>query len=357
MAGSDGALSQREITALLTGQMDIDPDNTEVLSQEEIEQLLDAINAGTVNTKVDKSTDTVKIKIFDFKRPDRFTRAHIAALNIIHDELCTELTNFLSGYLKGNVLVKVASIDQLTYDEFIRCIPQSTFLSVINLHPLQGSALVEIDPSSYKPMLDMLFGGYGDGTRYKAELTNLENFVLEKLIVRSFDGIRDSWKSIIEFTPELAATENSPQNVKITPPGEMVILVTCECKVNDVEGMINICYPYPVIAPIRSKIKSTYYNLGVQAMNKPAKPEAPQTVMDQATIPVSVMLGETSLTLEDIKRMGEGSILELDKTVDQLMDIYAGGVIIARGEVVTIDDNFGIRITEVGEKNGNAESK
>lgn len=92
-------------------------------------------------------------------------------------------------------------------------------------------------------------------------------------------------------------------------------------------------------------------------MNKPAKPEAPQTVMDQATIPVSVMLGETSLTLEDIKRMGEGSILELDKTVDQLMDIYAGGVIIARGEVVTIDDNFGIRITEVGEKNGNAESK
>ena len=79
-------------------------------------------------------------------------------------------------------------------------------------------------------------------------------------------------------------------------------------------------------------------------MNEPIKSD-----MDQMSIPVSVIIDEKNFPLKTIKELEVGTILELDKSIDRDMDIYAGNVLIARGEVVVIDDKFGIRITEKGE--------
>jgi flagellar motor switch protein FliN/FliY len=87
-------------------------------------------------------------------------------------------------------------------------------------------------------------------------------------------------------------------------------------------------------------------------VNEPLK-----SCTDRITIPVSAIIGEANLPLKAIEELDIGNILELNKTIDRDIDIYDGGVIIARGEVVVIDDKFGMRITEIGNKNGNNNSK
>ena len=64
-------------------------------------------------------------------------------------------------------------------------------------------------------------------------------------------------------------------------------------------------------------------------------------------VPLRVVLGETELPVEDIARMGQGTIIELSSNAGEPVDLYAAGERIARGEVVVIDDNFGIRVTEL----------
>ena len=64
-------------------------------------------------------------------------------------------------------------------------------------------------------------------------------------------------------------------------------------------------------------------------------------------IPVQVVLGETEVTVEQIAGMGEGSIVELDRLAGEAVDFVAAGETIAKGEVVVIDESFGIRITEI----------
>ena len=64
-------------------------------------------------------------------------------------------------------------------------------------------------------------------------------------------------------------------------------------------------------------------------------------------VPVEVVLGKTEITVEDIAKLGEGTILELDRLAGEPVDLVAAGERIARGEVVVIDENFGIRLTEI----------
>ena len=62
---------------------------------------------------------------------------------------------------------------------------------------------------------------------------------------------------------------------------------------------------------------------------------------------VSVEVGSTSMTLAELLAMTEGSVVELDRAANELLDIYANGTLIAKGEIVSIDGRYGIQIAEV----------
>jgi flagellar motor switch protein FliN len=64
-------------------------------------------------------------------------------------------------------------------------------------------------------------------------------------------------------------------------------------------------------------------------------------------VEIRVELGRTTRSLNDIAGIGEGSIMEIDKLAGEPVDVYAAGELIAKAEVVVIDESFGIRVTEV----------
>ncbi len=64
-------------------------------------------------------------------------------------------------------------------------------------------------------------------------------------------------------------------------------------------------------------------------------------------VPIWVVLGENELTIDEIDRLNSGSIIELTSIAGEPVDLYAAGVKIAKGEVVIIDENFGLRVTKV----------
>lgn len=67
---------------------------------------------------------------------------------------------------------------------------------------------------------------------------------------------------------------------------------------------------------------------------------------------VEVLLGETELSLAEIASLGEGSLVELARRADEPLVLRAGGREIARGEVVVIDQAYGLRITSLSSPGG-----
>ena len=440
---------------------------TQVLSQDEVDQILAAIKATDIEPKNYRlSADGRKLRLYDFKRPDKFTKEQIRTISIIHETFARFTEKNLEALLRSFIFIHVASVDQLTYGEFLRSIPTPTTLAIINMDPLKGHAIMEIDPDITFSIIDRICGGTGGGVvimvqhdltfiektidvkKFQHELTDIEMSLMENIIVRMLGNLREAWAEVLELRPRLGQIDTNPQFAQIVPPTEMVVLVTLETNfgggVGGVKGVINICIPYSTIEPIIGKLSNSYFygknqndtQLNLSKKSKlnnredipvrltaeilrrdypvkeilkwntetlilPLRPLSPgycylklgdrrvwrcQTLQDckwfckritivnnaekpfgtegnymknenvnplaadalsNAMIKISVELGTTLKTVREVFEMGEGTILELDKLAGEPVDVMANGLLFAYGEVVVIDENFGIRITEI----------
>ena len=82
---------------------------------------------------------------------------------------------------------------------------------------------------------------------------------------------------------------------------------------------------------------------------KPKVKSVNPEMLNNTLLPIEVRLGTTKKSIKDILGMKEGTIIELDKLAGEPVDILANGKLIAQGEVVVIDENFGVRLVELVE--------
>ncbi len=285
---------------------------TEVLSQDEIDQLLTAISAGDTDTEDFRPVnDTRKIKIYDFKRPDKFSKEQIRTVSIMHETFARLTTTALSAQLRSMAHVHVASVDQLTYEEFIRSIPTPTTLAVINMDPLKGNAILEIDPSVTFSIIDRLFGGTGQGTKVQRDLTDIESSVMEGIIVRILANMREAWTQVIDLRPRLGQIETNPQFAQIVPPSEMVVLVTLETKVGEEEGMMNFCIPYITIEPIISKLSSQFWFSSVRRSSTTQYMGVLKEKLSTVDMDVVAEIGTINLSVRDVLNLRVGDVVRL----------------------------------------------
>lgn len=285
---------------------------TEVLSQDEIDQLLTAINTGDSDTDDFRSVnDTRKIKIYDFKRPDKFSKEHIRTVSMMHETFARLTTTSLSAQLRSMAHVHVATVEQLTYEEFVRSIPTPTTLAVINMDPLKGSAVLEIDPAVTFSIIDRLFGGKGHGTKVQRELTEIENSVMEGVIVRILANMREAWTTVIDLRPRLGQIETNPQFAQIVPPAEMVVLVTLETKVGDEEGMINFCLPYITLEPIISKLSTQFWFSSVRRNSTSQYMAIIKDRLSTVEVDVVAEVGSLDVPVRDVLNLRVGDVVRL----------------------------------------------
>lgn len=300
---------------------------TEILSQDEIDALLTAISAGEVDaTDYSAAREQKKVKIYDFRRPDKFSKDHIRTLQMMHETFARLTTTALSAQLRALVSVHVASVDQLTYEEFIRSIPNPTTLAVINMDPLKGSAVFEIDPSITFTIIDKLFGGLGEASKISRELTDIELSVMEGIIVRILGNLREAWSNVIDLRPRLGNIETNPQFAQIVPPNDMVVLITLETKVGDVEGMTNLCIPYISIEPIISKLSAQYMYSSIRKGATDENFSIIQKRLEMVNLPIVAEIGEAIIKVQEVLSLSVGDVIKLPQTkIGSEMTVKIGG--------------------------------
>ena len=289
---------------------------TEVLSQDEIDQLLTAISTGDSEADDFKPvSDTRKIKIYDFKRPDKFSKEQLRTVSNMHETFARLTTTSLSAQLRSLVHVHVASVDQLTYEEFIRSIPTPITLAVVNMDPLKGNAILEIDPTITFCMIDRLFGGRGVTSSNKnRDLTDIEQSVMEGIIVRILANMREAWTQVIDLRPRLGQIETNPQFAQIVPPTEMVVLITLETKVGDEEGMMNFCIPYLTIEPIISKLSSQFWFSSVRRSSTTQYLGTLTEKLSTVDMDIVAEIGSINLPVREVLALRVGDIVRLTNT-------------------------------------------
>lgn len=308
---------------------------TEILSQDEIDALLTAVSGGAASEEAHAAANSdgspslgrgprKRLKVYDFRRPDKFSKDQVRTLQMIHETFARLTTTSLAAQLRSLVQVHVVSVDQLTYEEFTRSIPSPTTLGVVNMDPLKGSAVIEVDPAITFSIIDRLFGGKGETLKNNRELTDIEMSVIEGILVRLLGNLREAWANMTDLRPRLGNIETNPQFVGIVPPNSMVILTTFDTKIGEVEGMINFCIPYITIEPIINKLSAQYW---YSAVNRGVTTEHINFIKQQLNdirLSVIAQLAETTLTFSEIAALKPGDVIRFDSSVNSDVNVFIG---------------------------------
>jgi len=290
----------------------------DVLSQQEIDSLLQALNSGTLDLEETEEVKT-ETKSYDFRRPNKFSKEHLRTLEMVHQHFARILSNFLSGYLRSSINIEVASVGQMIYDEFIRSLPSPTVLTIFAADPLPGSALMETNIQFALPVIDLLFGGSGTGLELERELTDIELTVLRKLNSRILEHLALAWKEIYEIQPEVQHIETNPRMQQLYSANEVVALVTFTVTISEeTRGMINICLPYMVLEPAMSML-SIRQQFQVRQEQGPSEKDLQSIIywLGESEVELEVNLGATDITIEEFLQLQTGDILLLERKINQ----------------------------------------
>lgn len=322
---------------------------SDVLSQSEIDDLLSALSTGVVSAEEIKDEQKQrKIKVYDFKRPDKFSKDQIRTLYMLHENFARLMNTYLSAHLRTMVHIDVASVDQLTYEEFIRSLPNPSVIGIFQMKPLKGNAILELNPNVIFSIIDRLFGGPGLPPAKTRSLTDIEEAIIKRVINKTLECFSEAWKQVVAIEPKLEIIESNPQFTQIVPPNDMVVIITLHVKIGQAEGLVNICIPYLVLEPIMSKLTTTYWV--ASSVAKQALPEhinAIQNKLEKAFIPLLVELGRTTVTVQELLGLVVNDVLQLENRIEDDLNVIIGQHKKFRGKPGLSGHKVALQITQV----------
>lgn len=298
----------------------------DVLSQSEIDQLLSALSTGAVSAEEIKDEEKQKkVKVYDFKRPDKFSKDQIRTLYMLHENFARLLNTYLSTNLRSMVNVSVASVEQLTYEEFVRSLSNPSVIGIVTMEPLKGNVILEMSPNITFAIIDRLLGGLGETIEKIRTLTDIEEFVIRKVLKNTLGNLAEAWQNVSKLSPQLDTIESNPQFTQIVPPNDMVVIITLQIKIGDVEGLMNICIPYLVIEPVMPKLTTTYWVASAVAkQDHPEQIELLQKKIRKTYVPVTVELGMVDVSVHEFLTLTLGDVLQLETKVGNELNLIVG---------------------------------
>jgi flagellar motor switch protein FliN len=96
-----------------------------------------------------------------------------------------------------------------------------------------------------------------------------------------------------------------------------------------------------------SQTDDTKTQISPDSENTQTNPDYDLNLILDIPLNVRVELGQTKMVVNDLLQLGQGSVVELNRKVGDSLDIYIGDKLVAKGDVVVVDEKFGIRLTDI----------
>lgn len=319
----------------------------EVLSQNEIDNLLTALSSGDLDVEEAKDVNEKQVKNYDFKRPAKFSKEHLRTLELIFEHYGRLLSTNLPVYLRKNIQVSVASSETVTFSEFSNALSNPVLLGIMTFVPLTGNVIMEITANLGYAIVDRMLGGKGDTLEKQRDFSEIELSIIEKIMVVCMQLLRDPWKNVSDINPMLDRIETNSQFAQVIAPSDMVAIVMLNIKIGDVEGFMNICLPFITLETVMDNLNTKFWYSTMQNLHDEDYEENIEALLRKVEVPVKAALGHNRVSVNDIINLQVGDVIRLNSRVDEEMEIYVGNIKKFTALPGTNKDNYAVKVTSV----------
>ena len=320
---------------------------SDILSQNEIDNLLQALSSGEVDAEEIKASSEKQVKNYDFSRPSKFSKEHLRTLEIIFEHYGRLLSTNLPVYLRKNIQVEVMNSEAVTYMEFSNSLSNPVLLGIVNFEPLEGNIIVEMASKLGYAIVDRMLGGEGEPLDKVREFSEIELLIIERIMTACVQLLREPWTSVLDVHPRLERIETNSQFAQIISPSEMIAIVTISIKIGDVEGFMNICLPYITLEPVMDKLNTKFWYSNMQERVEMEYADTIESLIAKAIVPVKAILGKSVISVNDFSGLQVGDIIRLNTKVNQELDVYVGDIKKFTALPGATGEDYAVRITSV----------
>ena len=323
----------------------------DVLSQSEIDALLSALSTGELEPEqVQKEEEKQKVKVYDFRSPQKFSKDHLRTLELVHDNFARIISNYLTAQVRKNVKVKVETVEQVSYEEFIHSVQNPTILTLFKLPPLTGTLLFETNPEFSYQIIDILLGGTGERKTTNAEFSDIDKNIMHQVVSGLLSNLVLAWEDIMEVQPEIESIETNPAINQTLSPNEPVALIVFSVEMGKSTTFINLCILYLSIEKLLYKLVVQYWFKNGDEEQEDDSDEKIREGLNPVEVELSAKLGDTHLSVNDFLRLSIGDIIKLDNKCSEPVKVLVEGEEYYYAKPGTIGKNMGVTIIDIIDK-------
>lgn len=286
---------------------------------------------------------------YNFQRQQKLSKEQLRTLQMLHEDFARQFSTALSLYLRTRAEISLAFVDQVPFRDFVESMPNPTNITIFSMRPLEGMSIFEINQQLVVCIIDRLLGGSGKLHEKSRELTEIEQTIIKDIIIRAFENLKNVWQRISPLDFKLEARENNPQFVQIVAAGELVVVMSFQCKIGEISNKINICIPYGTLNPILSQL-SALYRLGKSKKKGDPKYQAIiKNRMKNVKVCVVAEVGNIRLSVEDLMKIRIGDVLKLHN-YHNVIKIKVDTYPVFYGHIESLEKKNLVRITSIIEQ-------
>ena len=330
----------------------------EVLSQSQIDALLNSMRSGGDEAKSEEKQPEKKYRKYDFTTPRKFTKDRIKMLNGIFENYTRVISSRLNAQLRTNCEVTVESIEEQKFYEFNNALTEGDVLAMVDvtIHPREdgGQDVLAEDPvmvylstSTALGMMDRMMGS-DEETQHEVPMgyayTDLELQLYEHLMKDIITLMGSSWENYLPISFEYNRTQVNPTLVQLLNLDETVVLVDMRLNFAGNEGRMSVVLPGNMLMSVFGEVNRE--TMGRKATSEDNSEEIFDRLRD-STLEIVAELGDTQLSLSDIYHLSVGDVLDLGRPKDSPVFLEIGGYQWFTGRMGTHKKNMAIKIDEV----------
>ncbi|MCH5273140.1 MAG: flagellar motor switch protein FliM [Lachnospiraceae bacterium] len=319
----------------------------DVLSQKEIDDLLAAFSSGEIDAEEMKGTTEKQVKNYDFNRPTKFSREHLRTLEIIFEHYGRLLSTHLPAYLRKTVNVEVMNSEAIIYSEFTNALSNPVLLGIVDFSPLEGNIIIELSDNLGFAIVDRMLGGPGLPLEKPREFSEIELIIIERIFTIITNLLRDPWENVIDLVPRLTRIETNCQFAQMIAPNETVSIITLNVKIGNVEGMLNVCLPYGCLEAVIDKLNTKSWYASEKLQNDEVYKEFIEYAIAKAKVPLRVVLGRSTISVNDYINMQKGDIIKLDTKMEDELNVFVGNIWKFTALPGSSSDTYAVKISSI----------
>jgi flagellar motor switch protein FliM len=285
-----------------------------------------------------------RVRSYDFRRAMRFSRDHVRILMRIHEDFARMWAPHLSAELRTGVQLRLESVEEVRYDEFIGVIPGLTLIQVLRMSPTEGSIVIQIDLSLAFAMVDRLIGGPGTGPYQDRELTTIEQSLLRRVLSVMTDDMSAAWRSVVPHVGfERGPMEHNPQFLQVAMPNETVLVVTFDAQIGTVRGLVNLCLPHVTLKPVLPAL-GQHRGGGTVSGEVQSASDRLMPHLESVTVTVSAELGRAHLSLRELLELRTGDVIRLEQPLNKPILVRVDGIPAYEASVGTAHRHYAVKV-------------